>query len=1054
MKLWDISIRQPVFMTMILTAGIVLGVVSYFRMPAALFPDVDFPIMVVTTVYPGVGPEEIESQVTEILEDELGTASGIDSITSRSAESVSTIILQFDLDTSGDSAAQDVRDRINLVRNQLPEDIQEPVVARFNPSDSPILVFGVADTSGRYTPTQLKQLVEDAIQSPLLRVPGVAAVDVEGGLTREIRVELDMAALESRRIAPQQVIGALQMENMTIPGGSIVENNQELLLRTPGKFETLKEIENVVVTRRGPATIYVRDVATVVDDFAKRDTITRLNGEGSILVSVKNQSDTNTTAVAEEVKRQLEPIQASYPELEIAIASDESELVRQSTTGALEDLLWGSLLAGLVILFFFRDLRNTLITIGGLPIIMIATVFFMDMLDISFNQISLLALALVVGLVIDDAIVVRENIMRWIERGYHPREAASLGTAEVVLPVLATSATILAVFLPVAYAEGIIGKFFRDFGLTVSLAILVSTFEALTFAPMLSAYFFRAKEVDGAGEGGIREENAQEEIASRGPLTRVYDWTLNLAMDHKWLTLLSAVGIIALTVLSASLIQTTFLPSLDRGQFQVTMELPPGTALEVTTREAIKVEEILRSHPDVGKGDLFVTIGGRSTPERASFSIAVAGDENTRPPSRQIIDQLRGPLASVPGIAFQVADNVAAGSFLVGSRDVVIEMVAFSGSYDELGKVGEAIAADLARVPGTSDIDLSYKPGRPELQLKVDRQKAAQLGLSTAQVGASVRSLINGQDVTTFQGEGAKASILVQLSEKDRSTAQDILNLRLLTPSGQLTPISTIASISYDVGPNVVQRVDRLPTISIGLNAVGRSTPDVTEDVQAYLAQLSLPANIEAKLGGDAEQQADAFGNLTLALLLSVVFIYMVLASQFASFIQPLLIMIAMPLAIIGAIMGLVLAGRPLDMTAFIGFIMLMGLVTKNSILLVDFANRERQRGASADLAMRRAGPIRLRPIMMTALSLILAMVPVALGLGAGGEFRSSMAIAIMGGMITSTFLTLIIVPVAYSMVVGFQDRLTGRLRDQKSQIAESLSGEGSVVALEQPIGD
>jgi HAE1 family hydrophobic/amphiphilic exporter-1 len=1026
MKLWDISIRQPVFMTMILTAGIVLGVVSYTRMPVDLFPNVEFPVIVVTTVYPGASPDEVEDQITSVLEEELGAIGGIETVNSRSRESVSTLILQFDLDSSVDKASQEVREKVNLLRNQLPSGIEEPIVRRFNPSDNPIMLFGVADKSGNLSPAELRATVEEIIQGPLQRAPGVAAIEVDGGQVREIQVNLDMQALQARLLTPQQVVDALRVQNLNVPGGSLVDGQRELLVRTPGNFAALEDIGNVVLANRG-APVYLRDVATITDGFETRDSITRLNGEESVVVRVRKQSGTNTTAVANEVKAALDPIRAANPNLDIRVAGDESLVVKESTDGALEDLLWSALLATLVILFFFRDLRNTLITMAGLPVIMIASLFFMDLMGISLNQISLLALALVVGLVIDDAIVVRENIMRWIERGHKPAEAASKGTAEVVLPVLATSATILAVFLPVAYAEGIIGKFFRDFGLTVSIAIIVSTFESLTMAPMLSAYFFRAnddtdREID---------DSKANESASHSLLDRAYAGSLNWAMDHKWITAALTVLIIAASVVSAGFIQQTFLPSLDRGQFDTTMELPIGTPLAVTIQEAVKVEAILRSHPEIT--DVFTTIGGAATPNRATFFVK-AGEEGENVDTRAVIDQLRGPLANVPGISFQLSESATGGDVLLGGKDIIVEVQAGSGAYTTLGDEATRIADQLATIPGFTDIDVSYKPGTPEVQLQIDRQAAADLGLSLAQIGSTVRLLINGEVASVYRGDGTEANIRVQLQESGRSSVNDILAIGLLAPSGQIVPLRNVANAEIASGPNEIVRVDQRPIVSIGGNVSGRSVPDVTADVEAMLTAMTLPTGMSAALGGDAETQADAFRNLGLALVLAVVFIYMVLASQFASFVQPILIMLAMPLAVIGAILALTLADKPLDLTAFIGFIMLMGLVVKNSILLVDFANRERANGVDADLAMRRAGPVRLRPILMTALSLILAMVPVALGLGSGGEFRQSMSIAIMGGMITSTFLTLLIVPVAYSIVIGTLDRMGTRRATRQAE--------------------
>ena len=1025
MKLWDISIRQPVFMTMILIAGVVLGTISYFTMPVDLFPDVDFPVVVVTTVYPGASPEEVESQITSKMEGDLSAVSGLDEINSISAESVSTVILVFNLDASAVQAAQDVREQVDLLRNSLPADAQDPVVRRFNPTQAPIMLLAVADRTGATSPVDLRAQVEDYVQKPLLRVDGVSEVQVNGGDVREVRVEVNKDAMDARRVTVQEVAQALQLRNVTVPGGSVVEDDTELLIRTPGEYVSVNEINDTVV-RPGTPPIYVRDVATVVDDFETRDVISRLNGKESIVLSVRKATDVNTLAVSDDIKATLDKIGAANPNWDIVVGGDLADQIQGSADGAIEDLLWGALLASLVILFFFRNIRSTVITIAGLPVIMISTLFFMDMFNISLNQISLLALALVVGLVVDDGIVVRENIMRWIERGYSPREAASKGTEEVLLPVLATSAAILAVFLPVAYAQGIIGRFFRDFGLTVAIAIVVSTFEALTMAPMLSAYFFKPSK----NVGSIDESRAREE-AGRTALDRFYARSLNFAMDHKWIVVLATVLVVGLSVLSVRYINQSFLPDIDQGQFEVGMELPPGTPLEITEREALKVEEIIRSHPDVA--DVFGTIGATSSPNVANFVVQVVGGVDAEVSSRDIIAELRPPLADVPGISFQLSADVTGGDTFVGNRDIIIEMVAFSGSYEQLGQEADRLAEEIRKIDGITDLVVSYKPGQPEMQINVDPQKAASFGLNTAQVGSTVRTLVNGEVTSSYRGEGAEADIVVQLNEVDRNSVNSIMDIQLPTPSGQFVPLRNVAGVSYTTGPTTIQRVDRQPTVSVGMNVVGRTLAEAQTDVQNFLATVELPPNIEAGLGGDAEIQQESFTNLSLALLLSIVFVYMALASQFGSFVQPILIMLAMPLSIIGAILALVVTQRPLDLTAFIGFIMLMGLVTKNSILLVDFANKERAEGKTADQAMRVAGPIRLRPILMTAFSLILAMVPVVLGFGAAGEFRSPMGTAIMGGMLTSTLLTLMVVPVGYSIVVGRLDRWSARRAEKKA---------------------
>lgn len=1013
MKIWDVSIRQPVFMTMILAAGIIMGVFSYFRMPVDVYPNVEFPVVAVITVYPGAGPTEVEEQVTKKLEAELSTVAGVDTVNSTSAESVSTIIILFDLNQSADKVSQEVREKVNILRNDLPSGIQEPVIRRFNPSDQAIMLFGVADKTGKLSPVELRKLVEDTIQPPLQRVADVAAVDIEGGLEREIQIKLNIEAMQARKIAPQQISSALQTENINIPGGALVEGQQEVTLRTPGNFQTMEDIRNVIISNRG-TPIYLRDVADVVDGYKTRESLTRLNGQESIVVSIRKQSGSNTVAVVDGVKKELEPLIAANPDLNIVIASDQSEQVRNSIDGAIEDLLWGSLLAALVVFFFFRDFRSTIVTIAGLPVIMIATLYFMHLSNIGLNNISLLALALVVGLVIDDAIVVRENILRWLSKGYKPREAASLGTAEVFLPVLATTATVLAVFLPVAYAQGIIGRFFVAFGLTVSIAMAISFFESLTMAPMLSAYFFNAKDAD---ERAITDKHDHEHAEGDSWLNRFYGAFLRWAMRFKWLTIIITILIMAASLYSARFLDFAFVPSVDQHEANMTVRLPAGTPLEVSQREAAKIEGILRQHPGVEY--VFSTIGTTGAPEQLTFFLKINEEYRTR----TVMDEVRKPLANAPGLTFTQGGGPGGAT-----TDIAVEVRGLENvNYDELGKEAQAVLEQLKTVPGLVDFDITYKPGRPETRFVVDRQKAAQLGLSTAQIGSTIRTLVNGDTVTTFRGEGPEADIRVQLNENSRTSVDDILNLTFLTPAGRQIPLRQVATVESVTGPNRISRVDRQPVINITMNVAERKVPAATTDVTKLVQAITPPAGITVQMGGQAQSQTEGFQDLGLAMLLSVVFIYMVLASQFNSFIQPLLIMLALPLAIIGALLALLITGFPLDLTAFIGFIMLMGLVTKNSILLVDFANREREKGIDATEAMRRAGPIRLRPILMTSLALILAMIPVALGLSAGGEFRQGMSIAIMGGMVTSTLLTLVIVPVAYGLVVGFLDRMSAR---------------------------
>jgi HAE1 family hydrophobic/amphiphilic exporter-1 len=1026
MRIADISIRQPVFITMLMLALIVVGFIGYTRLPVDLLPDISIPTVAVVTVYPGASPAEVQREITEPLEEALGLLNGVKNVRSTSSENVSTLIVEFNMEYSAVRAAEDVRERVAAVRGTFPRDARDPVIQRFDPAVLPILSFAVADQSGRLSPAELRRLVVDRIKPRLDRIDGVADVNVVGGLEREIQVDLNLDAMRARRVAPQQVVGAVKADNLSLPGGRLTENGQELLLRTPGDFQKVGDLNGVIVSNVRGIPVYLSDVATVKDGFAEVNSYSRLNGHDSIVVSIRKQSGTNTVRVADEVKAELFQIRRDFPNLSLVLASDQSDFIHKSTENAITDLILGGIFASLVVLFFFRDLRNTLVTVAGLPVIMIGTFAILNAMGLTLNMITLLALSLAVGLVIDDAIVVRENIFRHMERGEMPKEAASRGTNEVALAVLAMTLTVVSVFLPVAFTTGLIGKFFREFGLTVATAVLVSLFEAFTLAPMLSAYFFKQR----APKPGHESEEGM--AASLGRLDRGYRRVLAWALSHKKITALIGMVVFLLIVGLSLFVQMAFLPDIDSGSFQAFLQLPPGTPLAQTDAQARQIEAILKAQP--GVQDVFTTVGGEGTPEQASFTVRMQQTgllKHAEPAIRQ-------SLAGVPELKLTFGGMFGSGS--QGGRAVLgspIELdLRTTGSLDDLEKASRDVLAALSDVPGLADLDRDYRPGKPELHVDVDRERAGSFGLSTAAIGSTIRTLVNGEAASRFRDPGREADIVVRLRESDRARLDDILALSIPSPTGQMVPLRNVATLTNSTGPAAISRFNRQPQIVVGGNYHGRSQAAVLGDVRQRLAGVSLPPGVTVQFGGQTELLTESFSSLLFSLLLAVVFVYMVLASQFGSFVQPVVIMLALPLSIIGAFLALLIVRFPFDMTAMIGIILLMGLVTKNSILLVDFTNRLRQRGLSREEALLTAGPIRLRPILMTTLSLILGMTPVALGLGAGGGFRAPMAVAVIGGLITSTLLTLLLVPVAYSIV----DILLGRLKRAPTQAVKPVS--------------
>lgn len=1033
MNIANISIRAPHLIAMMMLGLIVAGVMGFLRLPVDLLPDVSAPIVTVTTIYPGASPDEVLREVSERLEQALGSLNGVKNVTTTSSENVSVTVVEFNLEVSPVRAADDVREKVAVVRGSFPADAQDPIIQRFDLASQPILSIGIVDKTKKLKADELRRLIEDKLKPRFDRVDGVADVAISGGLVRQIQVNLKLDEMRVRRIAPQQVVAALQTENLNLPGGKVQDSGQEISVRTPGNFKSVDEINNIIIANPRGVPVYARDVATVQDGFADVVSYTRLNGLDSISVSIRKQSGTNTVRVADGVKEELKRLAKDYPDLSVTVAGDQSEFIKTSTDDSIKDLIYGGLFASLVVLFFFRDLRNTLVTVAGLPVIIIGTFAVMSFLGISLNLITLLALSLAVGLVIDDAIVVRENIFRHMERGETPKEASSRGTGEVSLAVLAMTFTVLSVFLPVAFTSGFIGKIFKDFGLTISIAVAISLIEAFTLAPMLSAYFFkqRTPKPGHADEDGMASSNL-------GWLDQKYRTALAWTLRHKKASALMGAAIFISIFVLGGRMDVSFFPSIDSGLFQVSLQLPPGTPLSKTDAVARQLESALRDVPDVQ--DVFATIGGEGSPERASFTVKMRETgllAHAEP-------EIRRRFASVPGLALNFAGGGPGGGTGVTSRPIGLNING-SGTFEELDPVSNKVMGAIKDVPGIVDLDRSFQAGKPELHIDVDRARASRVGLSTAAVGATVRTLLNGQTATRYREAGREADIVVRLQGEDRNRIDDILSLSISSSSGQVVQLGNVASLTSSTGPTQIRRVNRQPQVVVGANFVGRTQAQVNGDVQARLKGLPLPPGITIASGSQLQQTSEGFSSLVFSMILSLVFVYMVLTSQFGSFLQPLVLMLALPLSFVGAFLALILARISLDLTAMIGLILLMGLVTKNSILLVDFTNRLREQGLGRDEALLRAGPIRLRPILMTTLALILGMIPVASGLGAGGSFRAPMAIAVIGGLITSTILTLLLVPVAYAVL----DIMLGRLATLRNRQPNPKTTSASAPASE-----
>jgi HAE1 family hydrophobic/amphiphilic exporter-1 len=1019
MKIADVSIKQPVFITMIIIALVVIGGLSYSRLGVDLMPDITLPIVAVTVANPGVGPEEMESQVTKPIEDVLSTLNGLDKLYSTSSEGISVIVAQFVLEKDAQQAASDVREKVATIRNTLPREIIEPIIDKFDPSAVPVVSFGIQSKGNTMSLPQLRTYIEDKIQPLIQQVDGVGAVNIIGGLEREIQVEVDLNKMNALGISIAQVT---QAENLNLPAGRVTEKSQDFLIRTKAEFRSLQEMLDITVATVAGNPVYLKDIGAVKNGTKTKRTISRLNGQENIAIVVQKQSGTNTVKVADQVYKALDRIKAANPDIEIRTTVDTSVMIKNSRDEVINSLILGVLFAGLVVLFSFGDLRNTLITVAGLPVCIIAVFAVMSALGYTVNVITLMALSLSVGLLIDDAIVVRENIFRHMDKlGQSPRQAASDGTSEVGLAVMATTLTIVAVFLPVAFTSGIAGKFFRQFGVTVAAAVLISLFEAFTFAPMLSAYFFKKAEKGGRKTLASRFESFVSKFYEK--LGNNYRPILRWALGHRKAMVLITTGVFILSAYLFTLVGTGGVPHGQKPEFNLAIQTASGSSLEQTDRIVRRIEAVLRQQKEIT--DLAAIVG---TTDGASDQATINVKLNIPTKDAQAYqDRLRPMLAVTPGatITFQEAQSMGGAAFS-SMQQLPIQIDLKGTDLGHLSKAGDDVVQALQSVSGLVDINSNNRPPKPEIQIQIDRDRAARLGAGTFQVASLMRSLIDG-DLASKYREGEKLiDIRVRASEDVRTNLDKIRQAYLPTLRGGSITLDQVAQLKVVNGPTQIKRTNRTRRISISANVLkGRAMNEITRKADAALAGVRFPSDVSYEYSGQVEMTRKMFSSLTLALFLAIIFVYMILASQFGSFIQPFVIMLALPLSIIGAVLGLLLANKLFDMVAFIGLIMLMGLVTKNSILLVDYTNVLRRRGLKRSEAIIEAGSTRLRPILMTTMAMILGMIPVALGLGASASFRQAIGFTIIGGLISSTVLTLVVVPVVYVILDNFVSKFS-----------------------------
>ena len=1011
MWLSDISIRRPVFATMIIMSFMVLGVMSMTRLGIDLFPEVSFPFVNVSVVYPGASPEEVETLVARPIEDAIAGINGVKRVQSSSLESFARVGIELRLEIDAQAAAAEVREKVAAIRNRLPAEIEEPTIVRFDVAALPIMTFAVG--SPQRSDVTRRQ-VEDDLKPLLEQIEGVAAVEVNGGDVREIQVELDPGRLEALGLPVTVVAETLAAENLDLPGGQMNRGGQTISLRTKGEFETAGEIENVILRSDGGSTVRVGDVGRVVDGFEERISTTRLNGADAVSFSIKKQSGGNTAAIAERVHATLERVRASFPALEIRQVHDDAEFIKANVAQVREHIIFGGFMAVLVIFLFMRDWRSTLITALALPTSVIATFFFMWIAGFTINMMTLMALSLVIGILIDDAVVVRESIYRQMEHGADPMTAAHRGTAEIGLAVMATTFTILAVFLPVGFMTGLVGQFFKSFALTIAFAVAMSLLVAFTLDPMLSSRFVRyisPEERARTRTGRLFDRWGRAYDA----LDRKYHRVLGWALDNPWKTLATAGVIFIASLSSIGIMGTEFVPAEDRGEFQVIAELPPGTSFEESVSAVAGIEKQIQAIPEVTQ--VFSTVGVNGQVRNSTIRVRTVKKDQRERGIGEIKAEVRTFLGDVAFVDGKVADP----EFMQGvPYEPPINVFVRGDDLVALQRVTREIEARVRQIPGAVDISSDLESGQPEVVARINRSLAADLGFSVGGVATQLRGMVEGLVPTRLRDGDREHDIRVRLAPEYRNDPDAILRTPLYSPGGAAVRTSDIVAFAPAVGPSNIDREARRRQAKVGIDlAAGYALGDVTAEVEQAVAGIAMPPNFEWGFAGDVELMQESAAAMGLAMILAIAFIYIVLASQFESFLEPFIIMLSLPLAMVGALLLLLVAGMNIGMPAMIGVVMLMGLVTKNAILLVDYTNQLRRKGMAVKDALLAAGPVRLRPIVMTTTAMIFGMMPSAFGTGDGSEFRAPISIATIGGLITSTLLTLVVIPVAYLLLEG-----------------------------------
>ncbi len=1010
MILSSVSIKKPIMMTMVILAFVIFGIVSFTRLPIDLMPDVEFPFVTVQTIYIGAGPEDIETSVIKPLEEQLSTVNELKNITSFCMEGVGFILLEFNMGVDPDIAAIDVKDKVDQILLELPDDLQKPVVGKFDINDQPIVDLAL---TGPGTPEQLRRMAEDDVKERLLRIGGVATVELSGGREREIHVNLHKERLDALGLSVFQVFPVISSQSASIPAGRVTAGTKEYSVRVQGEFESLDEIRQLRIPLMTGGSVKVSSIADVVDSHKEIRELARFNGENSVGLAILKRPDANTVAVADQVNEELQRLNRSLPPgYRVQVSFDRSQFIEDAVNDTYSAMILGIILTAFVLLLFLLDWKLALIAAVSMPASIVVTFMAMEWFGFSLNIITLMALAISIGVLVANSIVVLENIVRRRATGERIREAADRGTAEVAVAVLASALTNIAVFFPLATMSGITGQIFRALGLTIVAATVVSLFLSFTLTPLMASRLLSAR----TAGGGSRRNSAENAFRS---LETGYRSLLQGILHNKWAAIAAVLAAFLITLLVVGpRIGMEFFPQSDQGMINLDLEMPSGASLDYTDRALSEIEKRISQLPEVSS--VYASVGGsgvESGVNLAQVQISLVDQSERTRSSSRVVNAIRPLLADIPDASIVITEVSMFGGGR-GNADIEIEVT--GAQMREILHIADSITAKAHQVPGLTDIRTSWKAAKPEIKFLPDRIRLDEYGTNVGQMGGELRFYLTGYDQAVYREGDDEYPIRVQYAPEDRESAEDIENTTVLTKRGGV-PVKALAAIEYGAGAATIDRKNRQRLVTVMINVAEGTSGTKAAELKELTDQIPLLPGYKIYYGGQQEMMRESFGALIFAMLLAIVLTYMVLSGILESLLQPFVIMLTLPMGLIGVIWALFLTGNSISMLSLMSVIMLIGIVVNNAILIIDRAHVERREGKTPEEAILEAAQVKLKPILMMNIAIVLAMLPQALGLGSGAEIRAPFAITAIGGVIVSTVLTLTVIPALYVLTAKKQ---------------------------------